>query len=93
MLPQDYSQHQQAVEKTISHAQEIAAVTAKATPPVAVTGMHIVGYPLADWLVLLTLIYTTLQIVVLLHKLYVQHLHKCDLSHTKGNSNDNSKQQ
>lgn len=83
------SEHLQAAH----HAQEATAAVAKATPPVAVTGMYIAGYSLADWLVLLTLIYTTLQIVVLLHKLYIQHLHKCDSPHTKGNSNGNSKQQ
>ena len=92
MLPQDYSTQQQAVEKSVRHAQEIVAVTAKATPPVTVSGMYLAGHPLADWLVLMTLIYTTLQVIALCHKLYLQHMRKCDLPHAKENGNDSGKQ-
>lgn len=80
MEHQDYtSVAQGAAEKATGHAQEIAAVTAKATPPMAVTGMHLAGYPLADWLVLATLVYTVLQVIVLLHRLYLQHINRCDI--------------
>lgn len=92
MLQQDYSAQQQAAEKSASHVQEIAAVTAKATPPVTVSGMYLAGHPLADWLVLMTLIYTTLQVIVLCHKLYLQHIHKCNLPFPKENGNGSSKQ-
>ena len=43
----------------------------KATPPVAITGLMLGGVSLAEWLVIVTLIYTVLQCVFLLRdKLY-----------------------
>ena len=51
------------------HVVEVGAVTAKVTPPVVVSGMVIAGYQLQDWLVVLTIIYTIIQIVLLLPKL------------------------
>ena len=51
------------------HIAEVGAVTAKVTPPVVVSGMVIAGYPLQDWLIVLTIIYTVIQIVLLLPKL------------------------
>lgn len=56
----------------VHHAQQVAevgAVTAKITPPVVVSGMVIAGYTLQDWLIVLTIIYTVIQIVLLLPKL------------------------
>lgn len=52
------------------HIAEVGAVTAKVTPPVVVSGMVIAGYPLQDWLIVLTIIYTVIQIVLLLPKLW-----------------------
>ena len=37
--------------------------TAKATPPAGVTGMHLAGVPLSDWLVGLTVVYTAMLLV------------------------------
>ena len=51
------------------HVAEVGAVTAKITPPVVASGMVIAGYPLQDWLIVLTIIYTIIQIVLLLPKL------------------------
>lgn len=51
------------------HVAEVGAVTAKITPPVVVSGMVIAGYTLQDWLIVLTIIYTVIQIVLLLPKL------------------------
>lgn len=51
------------------HVAEAGAVTAKITPPVVASGMVIAGYPLQDWLIVLTIIYTVIQIVLLLPKL------------------------
>ena len=51
------------------HIAEVGAVTAKVTPPVVVSGMVIAGYPLQDWLIVLTIIYTVIQIVLLMPKL------------------------
>ena len=38
----------------VQHVAEVGAVTAKVTPPVVVSGMVIAGYPLQDWLIVLT---------------------------------------
>jgi len=51
------------------HVAEVGAVTAKITPPVVASGMVIAGYPLQDWLIVLTIIYTVIQIVLLMPKL------------------------
>mgnify|MGYP003441509434 FL=1 len=51
------------------HIAEVGVVTAKVTPPVVVSGMVIAGYPLQDWLIVLTIIYTVIQIVLLMPKL------------------------
>ncbi len=61
----DRTEHVQHVQ----HVAEVGAVTAKVTPPVVVSGMVIAGYPLQDWLIVLTIIYTIIQIVLLLPKL------------------------
>jgi len=53
----------------IQHVAEVGAVTAKVTPPVVLSGMVIAGYQLQDWLIVLTIIYTVIQIVLLLPKL------------------------
>jgi hypothetical protein len=62
----DKTEHVQHVQ----HVAEVGAVTAKVTPPVVVSGMVIAGYPLQDWLIVLTIIYTVIQIVLLLPKLW-----------------------
>ena len=51
------------------HIAEACVVTAKVAPPVVVSGMVVAGYPLQDWLIVLTIIYTVIQIVLLLPKL------------------------
>lgn len=50
------------------HAGEVAVAAAKASPPLAISGMYLLGHPLQDWLVLATLVYTVLQIILLLPK-------------------------
>lgn len=62
----DRTEHVQHVQ----HVAEVGAVTAKITPPVVVSGMVIAGYTLQDWLIVLTIIYTVIQIVLLLPKLW-----------------------
>lgn len=61
----DKTEHVQHVQ----HVAEVGAVTAKVTPPVVVSGMVIAGYPLQDWLIVHTIIYTVIQIVLLMPKL------------------------
>lgn len=45
-----------------SLAYETAREAVKAVPPVGVTGTLFLGLPLSEWLVILTIIYTALQI-------------------------------
>ena len=53
----------------VQHIAEVGVVTAKVAPPVVVSGMVVAGYPLQDWLIVLTIIYTVIQIVLLIPKL------------------------
>lgn len=53
----------------VQHVAEVGAVTAKVTPPIVVSGMVVAGHPIQDWLIVLTIIYTVIQIVLLLPKL------------------------
>ena len=41
----------------------------KTSPPVIVTGMTLAGIQLQDWLIVATILYTVIQIVILLPKL------------------------
>lgn len=54
----------------VQHVAEVGAVTAKVTPPIVVSGMVVAGHPIQDWLIVLTIIYTVIQIVLLLPKLW-----------------------
>ena len=37
----------------------------KAAPPITITGMTIVGIPIQDWVLIMTLVYTILQILII----------------------------
>ena len=56
----DTSQH-------IEHGLSMAAI--KTSPPVIVTGMTLAGVQLQDWLIMATILYTVIQIIILLPKL------------------------
>ena len=56
----DHSQH---LESGLS----MAAI--KTSPPVIVTGMTLAGIQLQDWLVMVTILYTVIQIIIELPKL------------------------
>lgn len=56
----DHSQH---LENGLSMA------AAKVSPPVVVSGLTLAGIQLQDWLILATILYTVIQIVILLPKL------------------------
>lgn len=47
-------------------AQSVARDLMPAAPPVAVGGMTWMGVPLSDWVLLVTLVYTGVQIVIVL---------------------------
>lgn len=51
------------------NAETIGAAAAKSAPPVTVAGMTLAGYPLSDWLLILTLLYTLMQIVFLARRM------------------------
>lgn len=62
--------------------QEQLADVAKAAPPLTITSMSILGFPMSDWVLLATLIYTVIQIVILTRRgliAYVdrKHAEKC----------------
>ena len=46
-------------------SQEQLASVAKAAPPITITGMTIVGIPVQDWVLIMTLVYTILQILII----------------------------
>ena len=52
---------------------EQLADIAKVTPPITVTGMTLAGYPLSQWVLLLTAIYTVIQIYSAVRRLYQSH--------------------
>ena len=56
----DHSQH---LESGLSMA------VAKTSPPVVVSGLTLAGVQLQDWLIMATILYTVIQIVILLPKL------------------------
>ena len=56
----DHSQH---LESGLS----MAAI--KTSPPVIVTGMTLAGIQLQDWLIMITILYTVIQIIIELPKL------------------------
>ena len=56
----DTSQH-------IEHGLSMAAI--KTSPPVIVTGVTLAGVQLQDWLIMVTLLYTVIQIIIALPKL------------------------
>jgi len=57
--------------------KDVVASAIKAAPPVSMVGMHFLGYGIADWLIAVTLVYTILQVVVLLRdKVFHSELHR-----------------
>ena len=56
----DHSQH---LESGLSMA------VAKTSPPVVVSGLTLAGVHLQDWLIMVTILYTVIQIIILLPKL------------------------
>ena len=55
---------------SISQSEQIGEL-AKTTPPIAVAGMNILGFPMSDWVLLLTAIYTLIQIAILIRRMIV----------------------
>ena len=45
----------------------------KAAPPITITGMTIVGIPIQDWVLMLTLVYTILQILIIARRFMLNH--------------------
>ena len=51
--------------------QEQLADLAKAAPPITITSMTVLGFPMSDWVLLLTAVYTLLQIFLVVRRLIV----------------------
>ena len=47
----------------------LTMAAAKVSPPVIVSGLTVAGVQLQDWLIMATLLYTVIQIIILLPKL------------------------
>ena len=58
------------MEHTQHLAGEAGMAAAKVAPPVTAAGLTLMGVQLSDWLIIATLIYTLLQIALLLQKLW-----------------------
>lgn len=56
---------------------EQIADLAKVAPPVAVTTMTVAGYPMSDWVLALTAVYTVLQICLVVRRMVVSR-RSCD---------------
>lgn len=65
---------------------EQLAEFSKAAPPIAITSMTILGFPMSDWVLLLTAIYTIMQIVLMLRRTWIAHIDR-KLAGRCGNSN------
>lgn len=58
---------------------DIVASAVKTAPPISVTGATLLGYPVAEWALWATLVYTVLQILFLLRdKLFRRGKHRKD---------------
>ena len=47
-----------------------SAVLAKVAPPLAVSSMTLFGYGLSDWVLLATLVYTLVQLAILVYRFF-----------------------
>ena len=58
--------HQQHLENGLTMA---VMTVAKVSPPIVVSGLTVTGVQLQDWLIMVTLLYTVIQIIIALPKL------------------------
>lgn len=82
---------QQLIDAVDTHKQELSMEAAKITPPAVAAGMTLAGYPLSDWLVLLTIIYTILQIWATSHRLWRERQERIKCKLEKDNVTTRSK--
>lgn len=50
------------------HGSELASAAGKASPPIAVASAAFAGYALQDWVMILTIVYTSIQIFLLVFR-------------------------
>ncbi|MBB5414125.1 hypothetical protein [Paraburkholderia atlantica] len=55
---------------------DVVASAAKVAPSVSVASLTILGYPLADWVLMLTALYTILQVIALIRDKFWPHRRK-----------------
>lgn len=58
------------VQHASTHSQEVAVAITKATPPAGASALYLAGVQLETWVVILTLVYTSLLILHQLYKMY-----------------------
>lgn len=61
---------QELIRTVENHRQEVEMTVLKVMPPITITAFTIAGHPLDEWLVVSTIIYTWLQICLLVRKLW-----------------------
>lgn len=59
-----------------SMKEEIVTATAKAAPPLAVSGLSVSGVSLQDWVYIATLVYLAFQLYVIIRDKIVNHKRK-----------------
>lgn len=52
---------------------DIVASAVKSIPPVSVASATLLGYPIAEWVMFLTIVYTVLQIIALVRDKFWPH--------------------
>lgn len=55
---------------------DIVASAVKSIPPVSVASATLLGYPIAEWVMFLTIVYTVLQIIALVRDKFWPHSRK-----------------
>ena len=58
------------MSNVVDHSLEVASGAAKAAPPVAVSGLTIYGVELSDIVLIATLIYTVIQLLLVMPRLW-----------------------
>ena len=66
MVQNNMAEASQQIENGLSMA---VMTVAKVSPPVIVSGLTVTGVQLQDWLIMVTLLYTVIQIIIALPKL------------------------
>lgn len=73
----------------MSLPQEVSDVTLAGTPPVVVSSMTFLGFPLSEWIYVVTIFYTLVATFALIKKLWDSHKRDKDNNTNNKEKNDN----